>query len=90
MMPKRSSPAPARDSISCGICAFVHSGDGYGIALCRDRPLEGSSAGMELDGRHAGAEFTRYGALQFGRIDYDPMRHIGETQALGNRHGDKK
>jgi hypothetical protein len=40
MMPKRGSPAPTRDSISCGICAFVPSGDGYGIALCRDRPRE--------------------------------------------------
>src|SRR5260370_27020696 len=66
MMQKRRTPAPTRDSISCGICAFVHCGDGYGIALCRGRPLEGSSAGMQLDGRHAGAEFVRYGALQSG------------------------
>jgi len=46
---------------------------------------------MQLDGRHAGAEFARYGGLQSGRVAYDSMmRHIGETQALGNRHGDKK
>src|SRR5260370_40122442 len=75
MMPKPSSPAPTRDSISCGICAFVHSGDGYGIALCRDRPLEGSSAGMELDGRRAGSEVTWYGAWQSVRMHNVPMKH---------------
>src|SRR6266436_6391414 len=84
VMPKRSTPAPTQDSISCGICASVHSGDRYGIGLCRDRPLDGSSAGMELDGRHDGAGIiARYCALQFSRVVYDPTTRIRLNLGIG-------
>jgi hypothetical protein len=82
VVPIPSSPAPTRDSISCGICAFVPSGDGYGIAdITKEAVLTSSDVRSQIK-MHTAPTLRRIGEHE---LDLLTLRSESERIATSPR-----